>query len=89
MFFLFLEEQRNITQVSNSTIRDRYADIEVLITDVGNIPPHFSQDIKALGNITYKKINGLLAAYNLPSNGNLNTQKMRLARYIEIKMITF
>ncbi|CAB4442550.1 unnamed protein product [Rhizophagus irregularis] len=83
------EEQRNSARVGNSSIRDRHTDIEALLTNAGAIPPNYPVDIEALGNTTSDQIDGLLATYSLPVNGDLLTRKIRFARFIGIKIMSF
>ncbi|PKY59318.1 hypothetical protein RhiirA4_481955 [Rhizophagus irregularis] len=82
-------EQRNSARVGNSSIRDRHTDIEALLTNAGAIPPNYPVDIEALGNTTSDQIDGLLATYSLPVNGDLLTRKIRFARFIGIKIMSF
>ncbi|RIA83433.1 hypothetical protein C1645_786334 [Glomus cerebriforme] len=75
MHRIMVYRQRTQARVGNSTIRNRHADIEILLTDAGTIPPHFPQDFEALGNASAGEINGLLMAYNQPVHGNLDMKR--------------
>ena len=87
-FFLFLEEQRTQARIANSTIRDIHATIEPLMTNAGVVPPNFPQDADDIQNLTPAEINGLLTAYGLVVNGNVNVRKRRFTRFIGIISLT-
>ncbi|CAG8453801.1 6568_t:CDS:2 [Funneliformis mosseae] len=82
------QEQRTQARISNSTIRDDHANIELLLTDTGGIPPNFSQGLEDIKNARANTINGLLTAYNQPVAGNLETRKKRLAKYLGIRLVS-
>ncbi len=65
----------------NQHLHDRTSQIETFANQAGAFPQRFPRDLEAFYSMDAQQTNELLAFYNLPGDGALETQRSRLARH--------